>query len=121
MSFTFRDLVFKKISLKPVGSQKAVTYSVLNLPLLDRKPPFFFFLPFLYYVSPPPPPPPSGSEDILFSPCVCLSVCLAVCLDVGHKCDQSCERNSSYSFSRIFSETADVFLSMSEDVHDVWL
>ena len=33
----------------------------------------------------------------------------------------SCKRNSSYSFSLIFFLTLHVFLSRSEDVHDIWL
>ena len=39
----------------------------------------------------------------------------------GNKYWVSCERNSTYNFSRIFFETLRVFLSRSEDVHDIWL
>ena len=58
--------------------------------------------------------PPSGSGDILFSLCVCLSVCLSVLLSVAN-CVKSCERNSSYLFFKLCrcycqSQAADVHI-----------
>ena len=57
-----------------------------------------------------------------------LNFYLCMCIDTGSSTSNayrhrvSCERNSSYNFSRIaMKETLLVFLSVSEDVHVIWL